>query len=151
MHCLLLRLHPTWHWQKSNIIHWLCKTLRTNSGLRAINSCLHLFWPQLCNRNICAVYYVYACVWTHPHFYTDLRPCRPWACELGIYTEKRVMGGEHYEPLIAGPIANHHRRLSTTTTIKGDCTNFMTCFSFYAAIMYIGLDLFWSLSRKIVG
>ena len=25
----------------------LCKTLRTNSGLRAINSCLHLFWPQL--------------------------------------------------------------------------------------------------------
>jgi len=26
----------------------LCKTLRTNSGLRAINSCLHLFWPQLC-------------------------------------------------------------------------------------------------------
>ena len=65
------------------------------------------------------------------------------------------MGGEHYEPLIAGPIANvstdHHRRLSTTTTIKGDCTNFVTCFSFYAAIMYIGLDLFWSLSRKIVG
>jgi len=33
----------------------LCKTLRTNSGLRArppIKSCLHLFWPQLCNRNI---------------------------------------------------------------------------------------------------
>ena len=65
----------------------LCKTLRTNSGLRAINSCLHLFWPQLCKRNICAVFYVYACVWlalispadcgvlTHPHFYTDLRPC----------------------------------------------------------------------------
>jgi len=26
----------------------LCKTLRTNNGLRAINSCLHLFWPQLC-------------------------------------------------------------------------------------------------------
>ena len=26
----------------------LCKTLRTNSGLRAINSCLHLFWPELC-------------------------------------------------------------------------------------------------------
>jgi len=41
----------------------LCKTLRTNSGLRAINSCLHLFWPQLCNRNICAVSYVCACVW----------------------------------------------------------------------------------------
>jgi len=44
----------------------LCKTLRTNSGLRAINSCLHLLWPQmsqLCNRNICAVSYVYACVW----------------------------------------------------------------------------------------
>ena len=36
----------------------LCKTLRTNSGLRAINSCLHLFWPHLCNRNICAVSYV---------------------------------------------------------------------------------------------
>jgi len=62
----------------------LCKTLRTNSDLRAINSCLHLFWPQLCNRNICAVSYVYACVcfvtadygvWTHPHFYTDLCPC----------------------------------------------------------------------------
>ena len=33
----------------------LCKTLRTNSGLRAINSCLHVFWPQLCNGNICAV------------------------------------------------------------------------------------------------
>ena len=29
----------------------LCKTLRTNCGLRAINSCLHLFWPQLCNRS----------------------------------------------------------------------------------------------------
>ena len=26
----------------------LCKTSRTNSGLRAISSCLHLFWPQLC-------------------------------------------------------------------------------------------------------
>jgi len=26
----------------------LCKTSRTNSGLRAINSCLHLFWPHLC-------------------------------------------------------------------------------------------------------
>jgi len=26
----------------------LYKTSRTNSGLRAINSCLHLFWPQLC-------------------------------------------------------------------------------------------------------
>ena len=23
MNCLLLRLHPTWHWQKSNIIHWI--------------------------------------------------------------------------------------------------------------------------------
>ena len=41
----------------------LCKTLRMNSGLRAINSCLHLFWRQLCNRNICAVSCVYACVW----------------------------------------------------------------------------------------
>ena len=40
----------------------LCKTLRTNSGLRPINSCLHLFWPKLCNRNICTVSYVYACV-----------------------------------------------------------------------------------------
>ena len=39
----------------------LCKTLRTNSGLRAINSCcLHVFWPQLClcNRSICAVSYI---------------------------------------------------------------------------------------------
>ena len=26
----------------------LRKTLTTNSGLRAINSCLYLFWPQLC-------------------------------------------------------------------------------------------------------
>ena len=36
----------------------LCKTLRTNSGLGAINSCLHVFWPRLCNRNVCAVSYV---------------------------------------------------------------------------------------------
>jgi len=71
----------------------LRKIFRTNSGLRAISSCLHLFWPQLCNRNICAVSYVCACfvtaefkifispadcgVWTHPHFYRDLRPCHP--------------------------------------------------------------------------
>jgi len=53
----------------------LCKTLRTNSGLRAINSCLHVFWPQLCNRNICAVSYVLR-LWSldPPIFYTDLRP-----------------------------------------------------------------------------
>jgi len=50
----------------------LCKTLRTNSGLRAINSCLHLFWPQLCNRNIISP--ADCGVWTHPHLYTDLRP-----------------------------------------------------------------------------
>ena len=83
MNCLLLRLHPTWHWQKSNIIR--CKTLRTNSGLRAINSCLHLFWPQLCkacwvnivlwHQNLKIFISPADCgVWTHPHFYTDLRP-----------------------------------------------------------------------------
>ena len=37
------------------VIHW--------ERLRAINSCLHLFWPQLCKKNICAVSCVYACVW----------------------------------------------------------------------------------------
>jgi len=68
--------------------------------------------------------------------------------------QKRVMGGEHYEPLIAGPIANvstdHHRRLSQQQPSM-ETVPTLTCFSFYAAIMYIGLDLFWSLSRKIVG
>jgi len=48
----------------------LRKTFRTNSGLRAINSCLHLFWLQLCNRNICAVSYVYL-------------PSVLWRCWLG--------------------------------------------------------------------
>ena len=72
----------------------LCETLRTNSGLRAINSCLHLFWPQLCNRNICNKhcfvtaelkfsFHQQTGVWTHPHFYTDLCPCSHHAiCRL---------------------------------------------------------------------
>ena len=43
----------------------LCKTLRMHSGLRAI---------------------IADCgVWTHPHFYTDLRPCSPYSI-----TERRV-------------------------------------------------------------
>jgi len=53
----------------------LRKTLRTNSGLRAVNSCLHLFWAQLCNRNVCAVSYVYACVWLElgpTHIFTQI-------------------------------------------------------------------------------
>ena len=52
----------------------LCKTLRRNSGLRATNSCLHLFWPQLCNRNIISP--ADCGVWTHPHFTQIYAPAK---------------------------------------------------------------------------
>ena len=69
----------------------VCKTLRTNSGLRAINSCLHLFWPQLCTYKACfskhrfvtAEFKIFISpadcgVWTDPHFPQIYAPrCRP--------------------------------------------------------------------------
>jgi len=72
----------------------LCKTFRTNSGLRGIDSCLHLFWPSiimqrkyprcfLCRCFVMAEFKIFISpadcggVWTHPsHFYTDLRAAR---------------------------------------------------------------------------
>jgi len=76
----------------------LCKTLRTNSGLMAINSCLHLFSPQLCrltecfskDRCVTAEFKIFISradcgVWTHPHFYTDYAPgCHCSCCNSCI-------------------------------------------------------------------
>ena len=87
----------------------LCKTLRTNSGLRAINSCLHLFWPHLCKAcwvNVVlwqqnlkfSLHQQTVEFWTHPHFYTDL-----YAPAL-VYTFKCHRGG-----MRAGVIEIHRR------------------------------------------
>jgi len=64
----------------------LCKTLRTNSGLRANNSCIHLFTTyKACFSKHCFVAVAFKIfispadcgVWTHPHIYTDLHHCPP--------------------------------------------------------------------------
>ena len=76
----------------------LCKTLRTNSGLMAVNSCLHLFSPQLyrlteCfskDRCVTAEFKIFISradcgVWTHPLFYTDYAPgCHCSCCNSCI-------------------------------------------------------------------